>query len=320
MNKLCGCGCGKEVTNDTNRFINGHCNRGRKDLYIKRAKNYKEKYGVESSNQLESVKEKKKQSYLKHYGVEHPLQSKEVQKKFKQTSLNHYGFENPNQSKEVQRKFRQTCLDKYGVENPNKLIEVKEKKKQTCLKNNRTEHPSQSNDVKEKSKQTCLKNYGVENPYQSKEIQEKVRQTNLLRYGVDHYSKTVQGRELSRINCIRMTENQKFNGEPLYPVIGDSERLFLDELQKYTPYNIIRNDNSFRYIIGRFPDGHIPELKLFIQFDEQWHDNTEENDSMCTLQLASLGYIVYRVSEKQWKENKEKVLDCFKLLLLNFGK
>jgi very-short-patch-repair endonuclease len=124
-----------------------------------------------------------------------------------------------------------------------------------------------------------------------------------------------------RVSTIKRMEIQYCNGEPLYPFIGKQERLFLDEIQKYTIYKIIRNDNSFRYIIGRFPDGHILELKLFIQFDESFHfvDRKciiyKQDDINCTLQLASLGYIVFRVSERDWKENKEKIIEQFKQLI-----
>ena len=126
---------------------------------------------------------------------------------------------------------------------------------------------------------------------------------------------TIDGKEKLRIINIKRTEVQRLNGEPLCPCIGYIERPLLNELQQRTIYNIIRNDISFRYVIGRYPDGHIPELKLFIQFDEDWHKYTKENDDNCTLELASLGYIVFRISEKQWKENQDKVIADFQNLI-----
>ena len=197
--------------------------------------------------------------------------------------------------KHIQELRKQTCLNKYGVESTNQLIEIKEKKKQTCLKN-----------------------FGVENPSQCKEIQNKKILTFQKHYGCDCWAKTSEGRKSSRIIAIKIRDAQFLNREPLTPFIGFQERLFLNELQNYISYNIIRNDNSFRYIVGRFPDGHIPELKLFIQFDEYHGHNDKkqrENDIRCTLDLASLGYLVYRVSEKNWKENKEKVISNFQTLV-----
>ena len=42
----------------------------------------------------------------------------------------------------------------------------------------------------------------------------------------------------------------------------------------------------------------------------------KQDDIDCTLQLASLGYVVFRVSEKQWKDNPEKIINDFKEFLV----
>jgi very-short-patch-repair endonuclease len=152
------------------------------------------------------------------------------------------------------------------------------------------------------------------------EVKEKKKHTCHEKYGVDNWSKSLNGKIFHRINNIRRREIRRENNEPLMPNIGDSERLCLNELEEKTGIQIIRNDPSFRYIIGRFPDGHIPSLKLFIQYDERVHftDNTyknyKEDDINCTLELASMGYIIFRISELQWKENKQKIIEDFKTL------
>jgi len=295
--KLCDCGCGKEVKCLSSKFCHGHNSR---------SKESKEKY---------------RQTCLNKYGVKNLFQLEETKKKIKQTCNEKFGVENPMQSKEIQEKIKQTFLKKYRIEYPLQIKEAKEKFKRTMIKNYGVEHALQSKEIQEKIKYTCLDRYGVEDPNQLKEIKDKIKQTCKENYGVEYYSQTLHGKEASRINCIRMIENQKLNGEPLNVKIGDIERPFLNELQQYTQYKIIRNDPSFRYIIGRFPDGHIPELKLFIQFDERIHFlDTEmiiykQDDIDCTLQLASLGYIVFRVSLKKWKENKENVINQFKELV-----
>jgi len=135
----------------------------------------------------------------------------------------------------------------------------------------------------------------------------------MKKYGVDNWAKSNDGKLFHRKQAIKYVETQKLNGEPLMPRVGDRERPFLNELQNHTEYEILRQDPSFRFIKGRFPDGHIPELNLFIQFDERDHftDKTcevyKEDDINCTLQLASLGYIVFRVPEKEWKENPDSI-------------
>ena len=40
-----------------------------------------------------------------------------------------------------------------------------------------------------------------------------------------------------------------------------------------------------------------------------------QDDIDCTLQLASLGYIVFRISQLEWKNNREKVIEQFKNLV-----
>jgi len=199
--------------------------------------------------------------------------------------------------------------------------DIQEKIKQTYFKESGFYYPGQIKNIKEKSKQTCLEKYGVDVPYKSKLIREKGKQTCLKKYGVDCFSKTEQGRLIIRKAHIKKVENQRLNGEPLSPRIGEQERLCLNKLQNHTFYNILRNDNSFRYIIGRFPDGHIPELKLFIQFDEKDHFVDKEckiynqDDDSCTLQLASLGYIIFRVSEIEWVKEQKKIINLFQILL-----
>jgi len=217
----------------------------------------------------------------------------EVQEKKKKTCLKNYGVGNPFQSEIVQMKYKQTCLKKYEVENPSQIFEIKEKKRQTVLLH--TDH--QNKEINEKRKQACIKHFGF-----------------------DNWRKTQDGRKSSRINFIRMVENQKLNGEPLTPRVGDQERPFLNELQQYTDLKILRQDHRFTYQIGRFPDGFIEELNLIILYHERNHyiDNTfmieTEDTIQTTKDYESLNLKVFKVSEKEWN-NKEYIINQFQTLI-----
>jgi very-short-patch-repair endonuclease len=290
MNKLCDCGCGREVTKEGNGFLHGHVWKGQK-LSLE----YKSK--ISKSHKTLEYKEKIKQTCLKNHGVE-----------------------NPGQSKEIKEKIKQTCLKKHGVENPFQSEMIKEKSKQTCLKNHGVEHSMKSKEIREKSKNTCLNKFGVKNPMQSEKIKEKSKQSCLDKYGETNFAKTPRGRALSRKNYIKMIEDQRLNGEPLSPRIGPTERLSLNELEIISNKKIIRNDHFISNLVSFFPDGHVPELKLFIEFDEKQHftDDYEtytQKDIDRELILASLGYIIFRISEKQWNSNQNQIIEQFKMLV-----
>jgi len=202
----------------------------------------------------------------------------------------------------------------------NKNIKVKQKIQDTFIERF-GDNPNRIESIKLKKQKTFHSHYGVKNCSQHKSIKEKKRKSYQKRYGVDHYSQSSEGRRIHRLNSIKLVENQKLNGDVLSPKVGYGEKPFFDELQKWVSYKILRNDSTFRYGIARYPDGHIPELKIFIQFDERFHFKDREckiyqdDDIRCTLELASLGYLVFRVSEKNWKDNSEVIIQQFKEII-----
>ncbi len=184
-----------------------------------------EKYGVESTNQLESKKEKTKQTCLERYGVDNPYKDSdrmkkayqekfgvdnpsksdivkekisnkllnrsneeklETQEKTKQTCLERYGVEYVSQNQDIKNKMKKTNLEKYGVEYSFQSEEVKEKIKQAWI--NKSNEDKRS--IKEKIKRTNIDRYGVEYSFQSEYIKEKIKQTNIKRYGYTSYTKT----------------------------------------------------------------------------------------------------------------------------------
>lgn len=75
----------------------------------------REKYGVDSSFQIEKVKEKIKKTVLEKYGVENVMNLPEIQARVKATMLEKYGVENYAQTSEYRQKVIAANLKKYGV-------------------------------------------------------------------------------------------------------------------------------------------------------------------------------------------------------------
>jgi very-short-patch-repair endonuclease len=92
-----------------------------------------ERYGVDSTNKMLIVKQKKEQTTLRHYGVKSPGCAPMIQEKMRRTCLRRYG-KHPRQVKEIQDKAKQTLLRKYGVENPSQSFEIQKKIRQTWLR------------------------------------------------------------------------------------------------------------------------------------------------------------------------------------------
>ena len=66
------------------------------------------KYGVKSTNQLKTVKDKKINTCRKNHGVDNPSQSQEIQNKMKDTNLGRYGTENAAKSEIIKNKMKAT--------------------------------------------------------------------------------------------------------------------------------------------------------------------------------------------------------------------
>lgn len=254
-----------------------------------------------------------KQCCLNKLGVDSAMKLEATKQKIKQKFLIKYGVDNPNKLESVKRKKIETYLDRYGVESQNQIKEVKYKKKITCLKNFGVESPLQSKDIQSKYKATSLLKFGVDNVFK---LKDKIEQSRIDSFGSENYAKTFKGRQICRENAIRLVEIQKLNNEPLGPRIGINERECLNELQKFSSFQIKKNQK----IIGYFPDGYIEELKLIIEFDERYHfkDNYltySERDIQKDKDYLNIGLKIFRIKENEWNENPLNIIHQFKKLI-----
>jgi len=302
--KLCECGCGGEVKSLSVRFLAGHHNRS------------------------PEVKKKKKLTSQKNYGTDNPMQSLVVQEQYKSTMIKTHGVDHNFKLESTKKKRQETWIEKYGVPNPNQSDIIKKKKIDTNQKNRKVDNPSQSEDVKQFKINTCQNHFGATHHmkyepiktrivntciqghggtgFGSKEILQKITDIVQEKFGVDNYSKTSKFREFARDLRIRDISIQRINGELVGLSVGKQERPALDELQTCISYTMLRN----RYFKGYFPDGWIKELNLLIEFDEKWHTMKGwiKKDKKKNLDYISYGMNYFRISEKDWKENKEEVI------------
>ena len=312
--KLCECGCGEEVTNDKNRFLHGHSNRGRKDIYLKRDQNFLDKYGVKNPNQLDSVRLKIRKTNEKRFGGPAPIFNNKIKEKIRKTNEQIYNGPAPMCSDEIQEKTKRTNKERIGFEFTFQSPEVKRKSKLTMIKNFGVEHALQSGKCKEKYKKTCNKNNTCNWPMQSSVVREKSKNSLIEKYGVDNYAKTPEFRKFAREQMIRLIMSNYKDGSKFSPTKGFYEKEIFEELQKHCSY-LILEDQTF---ISLFPDRYISELNIIIELYEPWHKQKcwLRHDLIRQKELEDeLGCKFFIIWLNEWNENKEFVILNFKEVL-----
>ena len=156
-----------------------------------------EKYGVEYSTLLPSMKEKSIQTNLKRRGVAYPTQSKEVRDKVKQTVHEKYGVDNVFQAQEIKEKTEQTLIKRYGVKNPNQSPVIREKTKKTNLERYGV---SNSFQLLDRVKDGMIKKYGERIPLRVPELLKKVQANSISRYGTQFPNQNKEVRNERNIN------------------------------------------------------------------------------------------------------------------------
>jgi len=283
--------------------------------------------GVENPFQDKEIKNQIKQTHIKNRNCDNPMKDPKVKEKGIETNRRKFNYDNAMKNPEILKKQKDTMIKNYGVEYPLQCKEFLEKAHQTYEDLTGYNFPMQNPEVQEKYKQTCLKNLGAEHPYQSEKIIKKGKLTSIKNCGYDSWTQSPKGKIFLRISAVKRVETQELNGEPLMPCIGPKERECLNILEPYTPQKkIIRNNHDYVYRIGRFPDGDVDRTIVFIQYNEKEHYldketmKIENEDTIqTTLDLASAGHIVFNISEYDWKNNKDQVINQFQILLDNIN-
>lgn len=183
-----------------------------KTVKDKKINTCQEKYGVDNPFQSQKIKEKIKVTCREHHGVDYPMQSSEIQDKSVKTLKEKYGdnITNISQVKEIQDKRKQTWKEKYGkdVTSPFQVESVQEKIKATCKEHLGVDCPLKSDSIKDKIKATNVEKYGSENPFGSKKIQKKIKETMMTNHGVEH---ALQNKEIQ--NRMKATCKERYGNE-----------------------------------------------------------------------------------------------------------
>jgi len=258
MSKMCECGCGKEVVGEKHRFINGHNSRRRILSEKTKLKMHNAHIGLHISQELK-IK-------LCECGCGRETINK------KNRFLNGH-----------------CCRGKVA------WSKGKKSSKETTLKISK----NHSGGVKKHSVETKLKMSLVKT---GKNLTE------------EHKLKLSLGQ-------IKRVERQSFNGEPMYPCIGNNETSILNRIQTESGEEILRNDHTTSKKVGKFPDGYIKKYNLCIDVLEPHHfkSNGElsEKDQKRELRIAwKLGCMIYYIPEQEFLSNPDKEIQRFKEFLL----
>ena len=183
------------------------------------------KYGVESTNSLQSVKDLKKETFIEKYGVDHQLKIPSVAAKVSAA--------NTKNADERLAKAAITNLDKYGCVNPSSNLEVKQKRTDTMVERFGVENASQNAEVHAKKMKSQYRNKEYVFPSGRKEMvmgYEPQAITELLQtYNEDDI--VVETTQISRISYIGIDGNKHYYFPDIYI---PKDNLLIEVKSEYT--------------------------------------------------------------------------------------
>jgi hypothetical protein len=252
LNKGYGKFCSLSCANDSGMLI-----KLQKDSIVN-------KYGVDSTNQLESVKAKKKLSCIKNYGVDNPMKSDAIKKKFADTMISTHGVDNPMKSEAVRGKVIETCLTRYGHVNPFQSEEIKNKIKSTNNKNLGVDYPTQSESVKSKLKEIGIIKLKERHPY-ILSVDGNILKCECERCGSVYEISRVLLNERHREGYLLCTECNPIGSNS----VSDAEKRLVDHIRGLG-VDVVENDTEL--LSGMELDIYIPSHNLAVEYNGlYWH-------------------------------------------------
>jgi len=287
--------CGKitkyeSISKGYKRFCSTNCAHKSSEIKEKYKQTCLERYGVTSTNKLQSMKDKSKQTCLEKYGTEFASQSEEFKKQSRKTCLEKYGVEYSFQSENNKEKSKNTLLEKYGVDHYSKSVKFKEEFKETCQKRYGVNAPAQCPEIYQKVEETCLEKYGHKCVFQNDTIKEHIKQTIIDKYGVSNPMQNLDIKNKRENTCLEKygvksyLENSNFREQSIktclekYGVeyIGQSHDIHKKSKLKYT-YNNINFDSSWELAYYIWLTDHKIEFEYHPDIKFSYIANNEEH-------------------------------------------
>lgn len=223
------------------------------------------KYGVVSTFQLDSVKEKSRETCLEKYGVDNPMKTEEVQAKCQRAAaerrakvsalgedISRYYIEENHSLVDTSAHFsieidslknyfkeqgitkdkgkaavlaKDSFKKRYGVDSYFKTDECKEKLKELAEKNG-VDVYSKSDECKRKTKESFEKKYGCFY-VQTEDFKNKSRNTSLYKYGVEFPTQSEEVRQRMKDANIKKYGVDNFNQKSIknYAVWNSKEKM-----------------------------------------------------------------------------------------------
>ena len=257
-----------------------------------------ERYGVESYNNPDKIKE----TTLERYGVDNILKLDCIKEKIVKTNMERYGCEDSRSSDFVKDKRKSTNLERYGFESYSSTDEYSIKVRETSMERYGVESPNKSDIIKDKKVKSMLNKYGFISNSMTEESKNKLKKTNLERYGVEYPMQFLEFFEKQQRNSKRVSY---YNDNLYYQ--SSYEKHFLDYVNNIGIIDIISRGFHIKYEFegkqrSHFPDFYIDKYNLIVEIKSSYYYNKHINKNISKMnKCIDLGYNYLFIINKNYK-------------------